>query len=159
TLLGVSGWWARYRCLRGQLRRSTYTNAAALTLAATLNLAMVRNAEGAAVATYAVAAAIVALVIQGREWLWWGAILALSALAGSPIPPFAWLPQIELPETLAATALVFSVTPGLGVPMALFWLFSRDLTSSREEAWGWARQAGDATRLASQRAHELEARS
>jgi len=158
-ILAYAGWHAFYRCRHGQLRRATYTDVSALAFAAALNFALIRNAEGAGVVTFAVAVGLAALVIEGREWLWWGAILAGGAFVGTLLHVIPVLPQIEMPHVLAAVALIVSATLGLAVPMSLFWLFSRDLTNSREEAWTLARQAADATRMASDRAHQLEERT
>src|SRR5215472_7302009 len=55
AILSVAGWSALYECSRGRLHRATYTTVGALIVAATINLATVRNAEGAAVMTYSVA--------------------------------------------------------------------------------------------------------
>ena len=159
AILGASGWWAWYRCRRGQLRRATYTNVAALTLAATANLACIANAEGAAVITYMVGVSLAALVIEGREWLVWGSILSLSALIGSLLHSFPLAPPLQLPPALAIASLLCAATLGLAVPMGLFWLFSRNLSASHAEAWELARQAADANRLASARAHALEQRT
>jgi signal transduction histidine kinase len=159
AILSIAGWSALYDCRRGRLHRATYTTVTALILAATINLATVRNAEGAAVMTYSVAVGIAALVIEGREWLWWGGILALGALIGTLLHSFSVFPQAELPPVVAAAALVSAVTLGLGVPMGLFWLFSRDLTTSHERAWELAREAAVANRLTNERTRELEQRT
>jgi len=159
TILSVAGWAALYACRRGRLRIATYCNVAALTLAATINLATVSNAEGAAVVTYAVAVGLAALAIEGREWLWWSAVFGLAALLGSLLHIYHLSPQIALPPAVAAAALVFAVTLGLAVPMGLFWLFSRDLTTSHARAWALAREAARAHDLASRRAEQLERRT
>ena len=159
AVLSLAGWWAVYRCRRGQLRRATYANVAALTLTATANLVFIRNAEGSAVATYAVAFGMAALVIQGREWLWWGGIFAAAALLGSTAHALNVVAQFELPPGLAAGALIISATLGLSVPMALFWLFSRDLTASHQRAWELTREAAAANTRASERARQLQQRT
>lgn len=159
AILGGAGWWALYRCRRGQLRRATYTNVSALILAATANLAFIRNAEGPAVVTYAVAVSLAALVIEGREWLCWGGIIGLSGLGGALLHSFPVLPQVVLPPPLAAASLLVSSTLGFAVPMGLFWLFSRNLNASHERAWELAREAAAANRLATERARQLEQRS
>lgn len=153
---GLCGFsWSRL----GQLRRATYSNVAALILSATINLAFIRNAEGAAVVAYAGAVGLAALVMQGREWLWWGAALVVSTLVGSVLHSIPLLPQFQLPPAMAATGLIFATSVGLGVPLGLFWLFNRDLTASHEQAWMLAREAATAHRLASERATELEQRT
>ncbi len=159
AILGGSGWWALYRCRRGQLRRATYTNVAALILAATANLAFIHNAEGPAVVTYAVAVSLAALVIEGREWLCWGGIIGLSGLGGALLHSFPVLPQVVLPPALAMASLLLSSTLGFAVPMGLFWLFSRNLNASHEQAWALTREADGANRLATERAGQLEQRS
>lgn len=159
AVLGGAGWWALYRCRRGQLRRATYTNVAALIFAATANLVFIRNAEGSAVVTYAVAVSLAALVIEGREWLCWGGIIGLSGLGGSLLHSFPVFPQVVLSPALAAASLLCSSTLGFAVPMGLFWLFSRNLNASHEQAWALAREAAAANRLATQRALQLEQRS
>ena len=159
AILGGAGWLAFAYCRRGRLRHATYTNAAALTLAGTANLAFIDNAEGAAVITYAVAVSLIALVVESREWLWWGPIVSVSGLIGALLhghPPVA---PVDLPPALAAASLLCAASLGLGVPIGLFALFSRNLTDSREEAWTLARQAAEATRLASERAALLEQRT
>jgi signal transduction histidine kinase len=158
-VLGAAGWYALYRCQRGRLRRATYTNVSALALSATINLAFISNAEGAAVMIFAIAASLAALVIEGREWLWWGGILAFSALLGSLLHSFPSAPLVELPPTVATASLISATSLGLAVPMALMWLFSGNLTASREEAWALARKAADANRLATERARQLEERT
>ena len=158
-ILSVAGWSSLRDSRHGRLRRATYTSVAALIVAATINLASVRNAEGAAVITYAVAVAFAALVIEGREWLWWGGILAVASLIGTLLHSFAVFPQAELSPVVAAAALVSAATLGLAVPMGLFWLFSRDLTSSHERAWALAREAADANLFAGERTRELEQRT
>jgi signal transduction histidine kinase len=159
AILGGAGWWALYRCRHGQLRRATYTNVAALILAATANLVFIRNAEGAAVVTYAVAVSLAALVIEGREWLCWGGIIAFSGLVGALLHSFPAFPQVVLSQALAAASLLCSSTLGFAVPMGLFWLFSRNLNASHEQAWRLAREAAAANRLATERALQLEQRS
>ena len=159
AVLSAGGWCGFYRCHRGQLRRATYCNVAALMLAATINLVLVRNAEGAAVVTYAAAVGLAALVIQGRAWLWWAAILVVSTAVGSLLHSYPVTPQIELPHALAVTSLLFAGTIGLAVPMGLFWQFSRDVTTSHERAWRLAREAAEAHRLANDRAVQLERRT
>lgn len=159
AVLGGAGWWALYRCRRGQLRRATYTNVAALTLAATANLACIANAEGAAVITYTVGISLAALVIEGREWLVWGGILSLSALTGSLLHSFSVFTLVQLSPPLATASLLCAATLGLAVPMGLFWLFSRNLSASHAEAWELARKAADANRRTIAHARTLEQRT
>jgi len=159
AILCAAGWSALYACRRRHLRIATYCNVAALTLAATINLATVTNAEGAAVVTYAVAVGLAALAIEGREWMWWSAVFGVAALIGSLLHVFQLSPQIALPPAVAAAALVFAATLGLAVPMGLFWLFSRDVSTSHARAWRLAREAARAHELASERAAQLERRS
>jgi signal transduction histidine kinase len=159
AVVGGAGWYALYLCRLSRLRRATYTNVAALALSATINLAFIRNAEGAAVMIYAIAASLAALVIEGREWLWWGGVLALSAMLGSLLHSFPAAPLVEFPQAVATASLLCATTLGLAVPMALFWLFSRNLTASREEAWALARTAAEVNHLATARARQLAERT
>jgi signal transduction histidine kinase len=158
-VLGAAGWYAFYRCRLGRLRRATYTNVSALALSATINLALISNAEGAAVMIFAIAASLAALVIEGREWLWWGGILAFCALVGSLLHSFPLVPLVDLPPPVATASLISATSLGLAVPMALMWLFSGNLTASRAEAWALARKAADANHLAVERARQLEERT
>ena len=159
VVLSGAGWLAYYYCRAGHLRHATYTDAAALTMAGTANLAFIANAEGAAVITFAVAVSLVALVVESREWLWWGAILSGSALIGTLVHTNPIIPLFVLPPALAAASLLIAAPLGLAVPIGLFALFSRNLTDSREEAWALARAAADANRLATERATQLEQRT
>jgi len=159
AVLAAGGWFGVFHARLGHLRRATYSNVAALTLSATINLAFIRNAEGAAVAAYAGAVGLAALVMQGREWLAWGAILVGSTAIGAVLHSSAVLPQFDIPHAMAAIGLLFAVTFGLGVPLWLFWLFSRDLTASHDRAWALTSEAAEAHHLASERAAQLEQRS
>ena len=159
AVLSFAGWLALYWCWFGRLRHATYTNAAALALTATINLACIRNAEGAAVMTFATAAGLIALVAEGREWLTWGGILGVGALTGSVLHGAPLMPLVELPGPLATASLLCAAALGTMVPLALFWLFARNLTASREEAWELARRAAGATALATARARQLEERT
>ncbi|MGH7786501.1 MAG: sensor histidine kinase [Candidatus Binatia bacterium] len=158
-LLGGAGWYALYRTSHGRLRRATYTNVAALILAATINLAFIRNAEGSAIVMFTVAMSLAALVLEGREWLWLGGALGVSALAGTLLHFFPVGGQVELPPRLAIGSLLCAATMGLAFPMGFFWFFSANLTASRSEAWDAARHAADAERLATERAEQLEQRT
>ena len=53
VILAAGGLVGVYCCRLRGLRRATYSNVAALILSATINLAFIRNAEGAAVVAYA----------------------------------------------------------------------------------------------------------
>ena len=159
ALLGIAGCYALLRCLAGDLRHATYANLAALILAGTVNLAVITNAEGAGVATYAVAASVAALALEGREWAWFGLGLALAALAGALLHAFPVTEQLALPRAFAGGSLLVAATLGVAVPAVLFWIFSRDLTSSRAEAWALARDAADANQRATQDARALEQRT
>src|SRR5512143_1352448 len=75
AVLGTAGCYALLRCWTGDLRHAAYANLGALILAGTINLAAIANAEGAGVATYAVAASVAALALEGREWAWFGLAL------------------------------------------------------------------------------------
>ncbi len=159
AVLGAAGWLAYAYCHAGRLRHATYTDAAALIMAGTANLATIANAEGAAVITFAVALSLAALVIEPREWAWWGVIMGGSALIGTVLHISPMLPLFVLPPALAAASLLIAAPLGLAVPIGLFALFSRNLTDSREEAWAFARTAADANRLATERATQLEQRT
>ncbi len=159
AVLGFAGWLAYGWCRRGRLRHATYTNASALILAGTANLALIGNAEGAAVITYAVAVSLAALVIETPEWLLWGAILTVSALGAAWLHSYPPFDPVQLPRGLATASLLFAAPFGLAVPIGLFALFSRNLTDSREEAWELARSAAEANRLATERAAQLEQRT
>jgi signal transduction histidine kinase len=67
--------------------------------------------------------------------------------------------QIALPHGLAVGSLLVAVTLGLAVPTALFWVFSRDLTTSRAEAWASAHEAAAANRRATDDARALQHRT
>lgn len=159
AVLGSAGCYALLRCWTGDLRRAAYANLGALILTPTINLAVIANAEGAGIATYAVAASVAALVLEGREWAWFGLALALSALAGALLHAFPLVPQVALPRSLAVASLLAAASLGVAVPAVLFWVFSRDLTSSRAEAWGLARDAAEARQRVSEHARALEQRT
>jgi signal transduction histidine kinase len=158
AVLGSAGCLAYRYCGAGMLRHATYTDAAALIFAASINLACIGNAEGAGVMTYFVAVSLLALVVESDEWLWWGGVLAVSALIAAVLHSFPPAPLIRLPPALAIASLIIAAPFGLAVPIALFALFSRNLTASREEGWALARQAAVAHRLAAERAAALEQR-
>jgi signal transduction histidine kinase len=159
AVLGTAGCYALLRCWTGDLRHAAYANLGALILAGTINLAVIANAEGAGVATYAVAASVAALALEGREWAWFGLALAVSALAGALLHAFPLAEQVTLPRSLAVGSLLVASTLGVAVPAVLFWVFSRDLTSSRAEAWALAHEAGEARQRATQDARALEQRT
>ena len=142
AILGGAGWWALYRCRRGQLRRATYTNVAALILAATANLAFIRNAEGAAVVTYAVAVSLAALVIEGRR-------VAVVGRHLRPSPPrwrarsrsFPVVAQVGAAAGAGAGALLSprrSVEP---CPWACSGCSAATSTPRTERAWALARES------------------
>ena len=159
VLLGITGWFAFAQCLRGNLRAATYINVGALIVSATINLATIANAEGIGFITYCVAISLAAPVIEDREWLWLGAAVSLAALAGALLHSFPLVTPMVMPAPLAIGSTLLTATLGLGFPLGLFWLFSRNHHASREEAGALARHAAEANRRATAHARQLEHRT
>jgi signal transduction histidine kinase len=159
ALLGAAGAIALLRCQGGHLRQASLINLGALIAAATINLATIANAEGAGIATYGVAASVAALTLEGRAWLWFGLALAISALVGALLHAFPLIALVTLPGPLAVGSLMAAASLGVAVPAALFWVFSRDLTSSRSEAWALARSVAEANQRATSQAQALQHRT
>lgn len=159
ALLGTAGCVALLRCQAGHLGQASLINLAALIMAATINLATIANAEGAGIATYGVAAGVAALTLEGRAWLWFGVALAVSALIGALLHALPVTHLIVLPRPLAVGSLLVAASLGVAVPAALFWMFSRHLTSSRSEAWALARSVAEANQRATGQAQALQQRT
>ena len=157
--LGLAGVLALYLCRLGHLQAATYLNVLALIGIATINLALIANAEGAGIITYCVAISIAALVVEGRQWIVLALVLTLAALAGALLHSFPVVEPVQLPRVLSVASLLVASTLGLAYPAGLFWLFSTNLTASRNEAWGLARAATDASRLIGERTRQLELRT
>ena len=159
ALLGSAGALALLRCQTGHLSQASAINLAALMIAGTVNLATIANAEGAGIATYGVAASVAALTLEGRAWLWFGIALAGSALLGALLHAFPLIDLVVLPAPLAVGSLMVAASLGVAVPAALFWLFSRHLTTSRSEAWALARSVAEANQRATNQAQTLQQRT
>jgi signal transduction histidine kinase len=159
AFLGAAGAAGAYLCRRRRLRAATYAIVVPLILVATVNLAVIANAEGAGVVTYCVAVGIGALALDGRELLRLGLLLCICALAGALLHVHPLAEQVVLPRPLAGATLVLVCTLGLAYPTGLFWLFGANLTASRAEAWELARRASEANRLTAERSDELQQRS
>ncbi|MDX2165969.1 MAG: ATP-binding protein [Deltaproteobacteria bacterium] len=159
TLLGVTGWFAFAQCRRGNLRAATWINVIALITSATINLSTIANAEGIGFITYCVAVSLAAPVIEGREWLWLAALTSVAALLGALLHSFPVVTPLVMPAPLAIGSTLLTATLGLGFPLGLFWLFSRNHHASREEAWALARHAAAANQRATAHARQLERRT
>jgi signal transduction histidine kinase len=159
ALVLVAAGVVSYRyCAQGRLRPATYLIVLPLAVVATVNLALIANAEGSGLVTYSIAVCVAALALEGREWLFLALGLALCAFFGGLLHSFPITPQMELPRWLQVGALLFAATLGLVYPTCIFWLFSNDLTASRAEAWQQARLATEAQSLMAERTAELELR-
>lgn len=159
ALLGTAGMVALLRCQAGRLEQASLFILGGLLAAATANLATIANAEGAGIATYGVAAAVAALTLEGRAWGWFGLALAASALLGTLLHVVPLAPLLVLPAPLAGGSLVIAASLGLAVPAGLFWVFSRNLTASRAEAWALARSVAEANDRATGQAEALQQRT
>ncbi len=159
VLLGITGWFAFAQCRRGNLRAATYINVGALITSATFNLSTIANAEGIGFITYCVAVSLAAPVIEGREWLWLAVVVSTAALLGALLHSFPLVTPMVMPAPLAIGSTLLTATLGLGFPLGLFWLFSRNHHASREEAWALARSTAVANRRATAHARQLERRT
>lgn len=158
AVLVVAGMAAYRVCARGRLRAATYLIVLPLAFVATVNLALIANAEGSGLVTYSIALCVAGLVLEGREWLFLALGLSLCAFVGAMLHSFPLTEQMQLPRWLQVGALLFAATLGLVYPTCIFWLFSKNLTASRAEAWQQARLATEAQRLMAERTAELELR-
>jgi signal transduction histidine kinase len=159
TLLGITGWFAFAQCRRGNLRAATWINVVALITSATINLSTIANAEGIGFITYCVAVSLAAPVIEGRDWLRLAVLVSSAALLGALLHSFPIVTPMVMPAPMAIGSTLLTATLGLGFPLGLFWLFSRNHHASREEAWALARSAAAANQRATAHARQLERRT
>lgn len=158
TLLGITGWFAFAQCRRGNLRAATWINVVALVASATINLSTIANAEGIGFITYCVAVSLAAPVIEGRDWLRLAVLVSGASLLGALLHSFPVVTPMVMPAPMAIGSTLLTATLGLGFPLGLFWLFSRNHHASREEAWALARSAAAANQRATAHARQLERR-
>lgn len=147
-LLSGVGLLTLYLGHTGRVRAAAYTIAGALAVNGSISLIFLTNAQFTAVVCYCVALSIAAIVIPAREQIYFGATLITVAMIAALLNSFPITEQSTLPGNLMALATIVGVVPGLPYPMAMFWLFSRNLERSRAEAWGAAREAETAMREA-----------
>ena len=81
--LGAAGVIGALLCRRDRLRDATFALVLPLIVMASVNLAVIANAEGAGVITYCVAGGIAALALEGREVLRLGALIVVCSLIGT----------------------------------------------------------------------------
>jgi signal transduction histidine kinase len=154
-LLSVVGYLTFSFARRGNVRAGAYTIAAALVANGSISLIFITNAQFTAVVCYCVALSIAAIVIPAREQLIFGSAMIAVALVSALLNSFPLTPQSTLPDNLVTLATIIGVVPGLPYPMAMFWLFSRNLERSRADAWSATGDAKAAMREAQESRKQL----
>jgi signal transduction histidine kinase len=150
TVLSLSGVGAALLCRSGRLRPASYLMVLPLLLQGVLDLTLTSNLQGPALIVFFVAISIAALAFEGRDWPLLAVLVTVSATCGAFLQSFPLSIQVEVPHEIAAASNLLAIPIGLAYPLALFWLFRRDLTASLAEAWSFARLAARANSLKSE---------
>ncbi|GIW40467.1 MAG: hypothetical protein KatS3mg076_1044 [Candidatus Binatia bacterium] len=146
AFLSLSGIASFVLARKGALRPAAFLLACGLVTTGTGDLVFLEDIEGVAAIIYCVVVGLVALGIEPRQWLPFGAFFGVWVATGTLLHYFPVVEQLRLPENLVVVFTVGAMTLGLSFPALLFWVFHSSLARSRQEAWQLAEKALEASR-------------